>query len=89
MQMNYLAFSSAGSITSISILQTGPNNERPHPPIAPLPFRQLKKDYVAGLRDSVDVVPIGAWYGQGRKVGSGVWGEGQGKIWAGTGCVSV
>eukprot|EP00198_Chlamydomonas_reinhardtii_P008670 XP_001698007.1 predicted protein [Chlamydomonas reinhardtii] len=28
----------------------------------------VKRDYCEGLRDSVDVVPIGAWYGQGRKV---------------------
>ncbi|KXZ42596.1 hypothetical protein GPECTOR_132g608 [Gonium pectorale] len=28
----------------------------------------IKRDYCEGLRDSVDVVPIGAWYGQGRKV---------------------
>lgn len=27
----------------------------------------MKKDYVAGLADSVDVVPIGAWWGNGRK----------------------
>ncbi|KAG2439579.1 hypothetical protein HXX76_004931 [Chlamydomonas incerta] len=29
---------------------------------------KVKRDYCEGLRDSVDVVPIGAWYGQGRKV---------------------
>jgi DNA ligase-1 len=28
---------------------------------------KLKKDYVEGLADSFDVVPIGAWRGQGRK----------------------
>lgn len=31
----------------------------------------MKRDYCEGLRDSVDVVPIGAWYGQGRKVSAG------------------
>lgn len=27
----------------------------------------MKKDYVVGLADLVDVVPIGAWWGNGRK----------------------
>lgn len=27
------------------------------------------RDYCEGLRDSLDLVPIGAWYGQGRKTG--------------------
>ncbi len=30
---------------------------------------QVKKDYCEGLRDSLDLVPIGAWHGNGRKVG--------------------
>lgn len=34
-------------------------------------WTKLKRDYCEGLRDSVDVVPIGAWHGQGRKVGQG------------------
>ncbi|KAL1939770.1 hypothetical protein VTO73DRAFT_9470 [Trametes versicolor] len=29
---------------------------------------KLKKDYVVGLGDSLDLVPIGAWHGNGRKV---------------------
>ncbi|CAG8632395.1 373_t:CDS:10, partial [Ambispora leptoticha] len=29
---------------------------------------KLKKDYIEGLGDSFDVVPIGAWHGNGRKV---------------------
>ncbi len=28
---------------------------------------KLKKDYVTGLGDTLDVVPIGAWHGYGRK----------------------
>jgi DNA ligase-1 len=28
---------------------------------------KLKKDYVRGLGDSLDLVPIGAWHGNGRK----------------------
>jgi hypothetical protein len=29
---------------------------------------KLKKDYVTGIGDSLDLVPLGAWYGNGRKV---------------------
>jgi hypothetical protein len=29
---------------------------------------KLKKDYVTGLGDSLDLIPIGAWHGIGRKV---------------------
>src|SRR6267154_3818323 len=28
---------------------------------------KLKKDYVTGLGDTLDIVPIGAWHGNGRK----------------------
>lgn len=28
---------------------------------------KIKRDYVAGYADTIDVVPIGAWYGNGRK----------------------
>ncbi|CAM6126062.1 unnamed protein product [Calypogeia fissa] len=30
---------------------------------------KIKRDYVEGLQDSLDLVPIGAWYGNGRKAG--------------------
>lgn len=30
---------------------------------------KLKKDYVVGLGDTLDMVPIGAWHGNGRKAG--------------------
>ncbi|WWC87781.1 uncharacterized protein L201_002673 [Kwoniella dendrophila CBS 6074] len=30
---------------------------------------KVKKDYLEGLGDSLDLVPIGAWWGQGRKAG--------------------
>ncbi len=32
------------------------------------PCKKIKKDYCEGLCDSLDLVPIGAWYGNGRKV---------------------
>jgi DNA ligase-1 len=28
---------------------------------------KIKRDYVAGFSETIDVVPIGAWYGNGRK----------------------
>ena len=30
---------------------------------------KLKKDYCEGMQDSLDLVPIGAWWGNGRKAG--------------------
>ncbi|KAH7888551.1 ATP-dependent DNA ligase [Phlebopus sp. FC_14] len=30
---------------------------------------KLKKDYVEGIGDTLDLVPVGAWYGNGRKAG--------------------
>jgi len=30
---------------------------------------QIKKDYLEGLTDTVDIVPIGAWYGKGKRTG--------------------
>jgi DNA ligase-1 len=30
---------------------------------------KVKRDYVEGLYDSLDLVPIGAWHGNGRKAG--------------------
>lgn len=32
-------------------------------------FLQVKRDYVEGMSDSLDLVPIGAWHGNGRKAG--------------------
>jgi len=29
---------------------------------------KLKKDYVTGVGDTLDIIPIGAWHGNGRKV---------------------
>ncbi|OJA13073.1 hypothetical protein AZE42_01894 [Rhizopogon vesiculosus] len=30
---------------------------------------KLKKDYVVGLGDTLDMIPVGAWHGNGRKAG--------------------
>ncbi|KAK1393774.1 hypothetical protein POM88_012830 [Heracleum sosnowskyi] len=32
-------------------------------------MKQVKRDYVESLNDSLDLVPIGAWHGNGRKAG--------------------
>ena len=32
---------------------------------------KVKRDYIAGFADTIDVVPIGAWYGNGRKAEKG------------------
>ncbi|KAL3698658.1 hypothetical protein R1sor_012734 [Riccia sorocarpa] len=32
-------------------------------------WMKIKRDYLEGLNDSLDLVPIGAWYGNGRKAG--------------------
>ncbi|THH07503.1 hypothetical protein EW145_g3341 [Phellinidium pouzarii] len=47
---------------------------------------KLKKDYVLGLGDSLDLVPIGAWHGNGRKAAwwspilLAVWDENVGQL---------
>ncbi|KAJ4483197.1 ATP-dependent DNA ligase [Lentinula aciculospora] len=55
---------------------------------------KLKKDYVSGLGDSLDLIPIGAWYGSGRKVNwwspilLGIWDADQGRPVAVCKCMS-
>lgn len=55
---------------------------------------KLKKDYVTGLGDSLDLVPIGAWHGNGRKaqwwspILLAVWDPDSGKLVAVCKCMS-
>ena len=55
---------------------------------------KLKKDYVTGLGDSLDLVPIGAWHGNGRKaqwwspILLAVWDADAGKLVAVCKCMS-
>ncbi|KAK7053486.1 hypothetical protein VNI00_004112 [Paramarasmius palmivorus] len=47
-------------------------------------WMKLKRDYVSGLGDSLDLIPIGAWHGNGRKaqwwspILLGIWDNGKG-----------
>lgn len=55
---------------------------------------KLKKDYVKGLGDTLDLVPIGAWHGNGRKAGwwspvlLGLWQPESGQVVAVCKCMS-
>ncbi|KAF5380402.1 hypothetical protein D9615_004605 [Tricholomella constricta] len=55
---------------------------------------KLKKDYVAGLGDTLDLIPIGAWHGNGRKaqwwspILLGLWQPDSGRIVAVCKCMS-
>ncbi|KAG6850936.1 hypothetical protein H0H93_005805, partial [Arthromyces matolae] len=55
---------------------------------------KLKKDYVASLGDSLDLIPIGAWHGNGRKaqwwspILLGLWQPDSGQIVAVCKCMS-
>ncbi|KIY74383.1 ATP-dependent DNA ligase [Cylindrobasidium torrendii FP15055 ss-10] len=55
---------------------------------------KLKKDYVEGIGDSLDLIPIGAWNGNGRKAGwwspilLGLWDPSTGKPVAVCKCMS-
>ncbi|RDB24765.1 DNA ligase 3 [Hypsizygus marmoreus] len=55
---------------------------------------KLKKDYVTGLGDTLDLIPIGAWHGNGRKaqwwspILLGVWQPESGRVVALCKCMS-
>ncbi|KAH9935300.1 uncharacterized protein B0H18DRAFT_975196 [Fomitopsis serialis] len=80
-------------------------NQKERPRRKPLPatyepdkrtsaWLKLKKDYVTGLGDSLDLVPIGAWHGNGRKaqwwspILLAVWDADAGKLVAVCKCMS-
>ncbi|OCH95170.1 ATP-dependent DNA ligase [Obba rivulosa] len=78
-----MALSSATEGLMVKLLDSGeileePNQRKDRPRRKPLPatyepdkrtsaWLKLKKDYVTGLGDSLDLVPVGAWHGNGRK----------------------
>lgn len=57
-------------------------------------WMKLKKDYVTGLGDSLDLIPIGAWHGNGRKANwwspilLGVWNPDTDRVVAVCKCMS-
>ncbi|TBU49499.1 hypothetical protein BD309DRAFT_947430 [Dichomitus squalens] len=77
------AVNSSSEGLMVKLLDSGeileePNQKKDKPRRKPLPatyepdkrtsaWLKLKKDYVTGLSDSLDLVPIGAWHGNGRK----------------------
>ncbi|KAI8993003.1 ATP-dependent DNA ligase [Trametes punicea] len=77
------AVNSSSEGLMVKLLDSGevleePNQNKDRPRRKPLPatyepdkrtsaWLKLKKDYVIGLGDSLDLVPIGAWHGNGRK----------------------
>lgn len=61
-----------GETTEVSEGKKGKSRKKPLPATYEPDKRtsawlKLKKDYIHGLGDSLDLVPIGAWHGNGRK----------------------
>jgi ATP-dependent DNA ligase len=45
------------------------SQQKPYQAAACALWGMPRRDYCEGLRDSLDLVPIGGWYGNGRKAG--------------------